>query len=81
MSVRKQDANVPGSSQLSPGDGAGAVGSRIPLSAADGRPFPQVLASSTVRDLSPARVEFEDRGSHELKGVPGEWHLYAVSSA
>jgi hypothetical protein len=25
-------------------------------------------------------VGFDDRGTHELKGVPGEWHLYAVSS-
>jgi hypothetical protein len=24
-------------------------------------------------------LEFEDRGSHELKGVPGEWHLFAVA--
>ncbi len=23
-------------------------------------------------------LEFEDRGAHELKGVPGEWHLFAV---
>jgi hypothetical protein len=26
-------------------------------------------------------IEFEDRGTDELKGVPGEWRLYAVSSA
>jgi hypothetical protein len=25
-------------------------------------------------------LEFEDRGVHELKGVPGEWHLFAVTS-
>ena len=42
----------------------------------------EVLASSTVRDLvAGSGLEFEDRGSHELKGVPGEWHLYAVASA
>jgi class 3 adenylate cyclase len=40
------------------------------------------LASSTVRDLvAGSGLEFEDRGSHELKGVPGEWRLYAVSNA
>jgi hypothetical protein len=37
--------------------------------------------SSTVKDLVVGSgIEFEDRGSHELKGVPGEWHLYAVKS-
>jgi pimeloyl-ACP methyl ester carboxylesterase len=42
----------------------------------------EVLASSTVRDLvAGSGLEFEDRGAHELKGVPGEWRLYAVSSA
>ena len=25
-------------------------------------------------------LEFEDRGAHALKGVPGEWHLFAVAS-
>jgi pimeloyl-ACP methyl ester carboxylesterase len=42
----------------------------------------EVLASSTVRDLvAGSGLEFEDRGSHELKGVPGEWRLYAVANA
>ena len=42
----------------------------------------EVLASSTVKDLvAGSGLEFEDRGSHELKGVPGEWHLYAVANA
>ena len=42
----------------------------------------EVLVSSTVRDLvAGSGISFEDRGSHELKGVPGEWRLYAVSSA
>jgi pimeloyl-ACP methyl ester carboxylesterase len=41
----------------------------------------EVLASSTVKDLvAGSGLEFEDRGSHELKGVPGEWRLYAVSA-
>jgi class 3 adenylate cyclase len=41
----------------------------------------EVLASSTVKDLVVGSgIEFEDRGSHELKGVPGEWRLYAVAS-
>ena len=40
-----------------------------------------VLVSSTRRDLViGSGLEFEDRGTHELKGVPGEWHLFAVAS-
>ncbi|HLB19425.1 MAG TPA: adenylate/guanylate cyclase domain-containing protein, partial [Gaiellaceae bacterium] len=39
----------------------------------------EVLVSSTVKDLvAGSGIEFEDRGSHELKGVPGEWRLYAA---
>ncbi len=39
----------------------------------------EVLVSSTVKDLvSGSGIEFEDRGAHELKGVPGEWTIYAV---
>jgi class 3 adenylate cyclase len=42
----------------------------------------EVLVSSTVRDLvAGSGLEFEDRGAHELKGVPGEWRLYAVRDA
>jgi class 3 adenylate cyclase len=40
-----------------------------------------VLVSSTLRDLViGSGLEFEGRGAHELKGVPGEWHLFAVAS-
>ena len=40
-----------------------------------------VLASSTVRDLViGSGLDFDDRGAHELKGVPGEWRLFAVVS-
>jgi len=40
----------------------------------------EVLVSSTVKDLvAGSEIHFEDRGSHELKGIPGEWRLYAVS--
>jgi hypothetical protein len=41
-----------------------------------------VLVSSTLRDLViGSGLEFEDRGAHELEGVPGAWHLFAVTSA
>jgi class 3 adenylate cyclase len=39
----------------------------------------EILVSSTVRDLVVGSgLEFADRGSHELKGVPGEWRIFAV---
>jgi len=39
----------------------------------------EVLVSGTVRDLvAGSGLEFEDRGVHELKGIPGEWRLYAA---
>jgi class 3 adenylate cyclase len=39
----------------------------------------EVLVSSTVKDLvTGSEIEFEDRGEHGLKGVPGSWKLFAV---
>jgi class 3 adenylate cyclase len=39
----------------------------------------EVLTSSTVKDLvAGSGLRFSDRGIHELKGVPDEWHLYAL---
>jgi pimeloyl-ACP methyl ester carboxylesterase len=39
----------------------------------------EVLVSQTVKDLvAGSGIEFEERGEHELKGVPGTWRLYAV---
>jgi class 3 adenylate cyclase len=41
----------------------------------------EVLVSSTLRDLViGSGLEFENRGAHHLKGVPGDWHLFAVAS-
>jgi class 3 adenylate cyclase len=54
------------------------IGSRVAAAAEGG----QVLVSQTVKDLvAGAGVQFEERGEHELKGVPGEWRLYAVLDA
>jgi class 3 adenylate cyclase/pimeloyl-ACP methyl ester carboxylesterase len=40
----------------------------------------QVLVSETVRGhMVGAGIEFDDRGEHELKGVPGTWRLYTVT--
>jgi class 3 adenylate cyclase len=53
------------------------IGARIAARAAPG----QVLVSRTVVDLvAGSGLAFEDRGEHELKGVPGPWQLYAVQS-
>jgi class 3 adenylate cyclase/pimeloyl-ACP methyl ester carboxylesterase len=39
----------------------------------------EVLVSGTVKDLVVGSgIEFNDRGEHTLKGVPGSWRLYAV---
>lgn len=39
----------------------------------------EVLVSGTVKDLVVgSRIEFSERGEHELKGVPGSWKLFAV---
>ncbi|HEU6443964.1 MAG TPA: adenylate/guanylate cyclase domain-containing protein [Gaiellaceae bacterium] len=51
------------------------IGARIMGLARDG----EVLVSGTVKDLvAGSGLEFEDRGVHELKGVPGGWKLFAV---
>jgi class 3 adenylate cyclase len=40
----------------------------------------EVLVSSTVRDIvAGSGIAFEDRGEHELKGVPTSWRLYSVA--
>jgi class 3 adenylate cyclase len=39
----------------------------------------ETLVSSTVKDLVVGSgIDFDDRGAHALKGVPGEWRLFAV---
>jgi class 3 adenylate cyclase len=41
----------------------------------------EVWVSRTVRDLvAGSAIEFEDRGEHELKGIPESWRLYAVKA-
>jgi class 3 adenylate cyclase len=51
------------------------IGARVAQEAHPG----EVLVSSTVKDLvAGSGIEFEDRGAHELKGIPGQWRLYAV---
>lgn len=54
-----------------------SIGARV---AAQARPG-EVLVSQTVRDLvAGSGLAFEDRGAAELKGVPGEWRLFAAAA-
>jgi class 3 adenylate cyclase len=40
----------------------------------------EVLVSSTVKDLVVGSgIDFQERGAHELRGIPGEWQLFSVS--
>jgi class 3 adenylate cyclase len=51
------------------------IGARVSALAAPG----EVLVTRTVRDLvAGSGIAFEDRGEHELKGVPDRWALYAA---
>ncbi len=69
-----------GEIELEDGDVAGLavhIGARISALAGDG----EVLVSSTVRDLViGSGLRFADRGTHDLKGVPGDWRIFAVTS-
>jgi class 3 adenylate cyclase len=54
------------------------IGARV-AALAHGR---EVLVSSTVKDLvAGSNIDFTERGAHSLKGVPGEWRLFAVASS
>jgi class 3 adenylate cyclase len=53
------------------------IGARVAALAGPG----EIFVSSTVKDLvAGAGITFEDRGSHSLKGVPGDWHVFRVAS-
>ena len=68
-----------GECELADGKVAGIAvhtGARVAANAEPG----EVLVSSTVKDLvAGSGIAFEDRGLHDLKGIPGEWRLYAVA--
>ena len=70
-----------GECELRNGDVGGIavhIGARVMAQAEPG----EVLVSRTVKDLTVGSdIAFEDRGHHELKGVPGEWELFAVSGS
>ncbi len=54
------------------------IGARVGAIAGPG----EVLVSNTVKDLvGGSGISFEERGALELKGVPGQWRLWAVADA
>jgi class 3 adenylate cyclase len=54
------------------------IGARVASKAGPG----EILVSGTVHDLvAGSGIELEERGSAQLKGIPGEWRLYAVGAA
>jgi class 3 adenylate cyclase len=62
------------------GDDIGGIGVHIGARVSALAGANDVLVSSTLRDLViGSGLEFEERGAHALKGVPGEWHLFAFA--
>jgi class 3 adenylate cyclase len=54
------------------------IGSRVAAAAAPG----EVLVSSTAKDLvAGSGLQFQDRGTRTLKGVPSKWRLFAAENA
>jgi class 3 adenylate cyclase len=51
------------------------IGARVAALAKPG----EVLVSGTIKEaVAGSDIKFEDSGTHELKGIPGEWHLYRI---
>ncbi len=82
--VRRELARYRGQEVDTAGDGFFAslagiavhTGARVAAEAGPG----EVLVSQTVKDLvTGSGLGFEDRGTRELKGLPGEWRLYEVA--
>jgi class 3 adenylate cyclase/pimeloyl-ACP methyl ester carboxylesterase len=63
------------------GDDIGGIGVHIGARVSALAGPNEVLVSSTLRDLViGSGLEFAERGSYELKGVPGEWRIFAVAA-
>jgi pimeloyl-ACP methyl ester carboxylesterase len=61
------------------GDDIGGIAVHIAARVAASAEPDEVMVSSTVKDLvAGSGLQFADRGAHNLKGVPGEWRLFAV---
>jgi len=63
------------------GDDVGGIAVHIGARVADLASAGEVLVSSTVKDLVVGSgLSFGERGTHELRGVPGEWRLFALEN-
>ncbi len=61
------------------GDGVAGIAVHTGARIADKAQPGEVLASRTVKDLvAGSAIEFDTRGTHELKGIPDSWQLFAV---
>jgi class 3 adenylate cyclase len=61
------------------GDKIGGIAVHIAARVAATAQAGEVLASGTIKDLvAGSRIRFSERGTHILKGVPGEWRLFAA---
>ena len=79
--VRRQLARFRGDEVDTAGDGLFATfdGPARAISVAATAAPGEILVSATVKDLvAGSELAFDDRGAHRLKGVPGEWRLFAV---
>jgi class 3 adenylate cyclase len=62
------------------GDDVGGIAVHVGARVAGAAGAGEVLVSSTVKDLvAGSGIRFADRGAHALKGVPGEWRLFAAA--
>jgi class 3 adenylate cyclase len=64
------------------GDDVGGIAVHIGARVAEMAQPGEVLVSGTVKDLvAGSGLRFTERGTHSLKGIPGEWRLYRVDAA
>ncbi|MDQ3118234.1 MAG: adenylate/guanylate cyclase domain-containing protein [Verrucomicrobiota bacterium] len=62
------------------GDDIGGIGVHIGARVVASARASEVLVSSTVKDLAAGSgIDFADRGARVLKGIPGEWRLFAAT--
>jgi class 3 adenylate cyclase len=61
------------------GDGIGGIAVHIGARVAALGTAGEVLVTRTVKDLTVGSgIEFEGRGAHALRGVPGEWEVFVA---
>ena len=64
------------------GDGIGGIAVHIGARVAGLGEAREVLVTRTVRDLTAGSgIQFDDRGTHALRGIPGDWELFAAGES